>query len=851
MSDHKSNPERDRWFEDAKNYDIEGVASLLGVKLKKSGRDLHSSCPVCGGRDGNEFILTPGNKSNEQFLCRKSGVGGGVVSMVMHCQSIPDGAKGFVEACEFIMGGPPPGDEATQLTDEEKASREQKRAEDRKRIADQDEQRQKDDAKRKKSEYEKALDIWGSGIPIAGTLAMEYLRAREATPTMEQSKDLRFIASHPFWAQNSETQEWGKVSDLPCMTAAICNPKTFEIQGVHQTYLDPENIGKKAAVPAGSKSKKIRGEAGGGMIFLGAPTSSIAVGEGIESVESWSSLGLGPDDISLATSISLGNLCGSPTATILHPENRRLRREMEADGRKVTDTRIANGIPDMDRPGLSLPAVVRDVYILGDGDSDKARTYAAVLTAARRFKNQGFRVFVHFSPEGLDWNDFVRRRAAGEDLDIPPILTFEEFETVAERAIRQPSRFGRVSWASVDDPGPEHSYLIDGFLTKSDKSVIGGPSQSGKSFLAIHIGLCLARGMKFFGRDCEKTLVVYQAGEGSRGVKKRLRAFRKHYGVPHDEDVPFELLTSAVDLYAKDGDTQALIAEIKQIQSDWPEMKNLIFFIDTLATATAGADENSGKDMSAVMKNIDLIARATGAHVCLVHHMNAAGTKLRGHTSIYANIDQVMLVTRNETTGVRTAVLDKQKDDESGIKLQFELKAINLGEDAKGKPITSCVCLNVGEKDAIRKEEESKGFTLRGEEVPYFRAVLNAIKMHGAPVPRDMDLPAQVRSIVGNSDINKLYLQSQPIDEDMAGKTEEEIKEIKDAHWEKLKKRMQAARKQLNKFGIIGIQDQTIWWTGKPVRGFAETMPPKPVKVDDTAPLPALTPELADVDVGF
>jgi hypothetical protein len=42
-----------------------------------------------------------------------------------------------------------------------------------------------------------------------------------------------------------------------------------------------------------------------------------------------------------------------------------------------------------------------------------------------------------------------------------------------------------LAWEDLDAPGPEHEYLIDGLLTVGDKSIIGGPSRSGKSFLSI------------------------------------------------------------------------------------------------------------------------------------------------------------------------------------------------------------------------------------------------------------------------------------------------------------------------------------------------------------------------------
>src|SRR6202040_727689 len=95
-----------------------------------------------------------------------------------------------------------------------------------------------------------------------------------------------------------------------------------------------------------------------------------------------------------------------------------------------------------------------------------------------------------------------------------------------------------------------------------------------------------------------------------------------------------------------------------------------------------------------VMANVDRIADAVpGCHVCLVHHMNAGGTKLRGHTSVYAGIDQVILVSKDEDSKIRTALLDKQKDGEDGSEIRFELPSIEIGRRHDGKPITSCVCL--------------------------------------------------------------------------------------------------------------------------------------------------------------
>jgi hypothetical protein len=105
-------------------------------------------------------------------------------------------------------------------------------------------------------------------------------------------------------------------------------------------------------------------------------------------------------------------------------------------------------------------------------------------------------------------------------------------------------------------------------------------------------------------------------------------------------------------------------ADIEPEPPAWvPKFKGVRF--EDLAKASIGADENSGRDMGMVLANVDRISSAfPKAGTVLVHHLKAGGTKLRGRTSLYANVDQVILVVCDEETKVRTATLDKQKDGE-------------------------------------------------------------------------------------------------------------------------------------------------------------------------------------------
>jgi hypothetical protein len=129
------------------------------------------------------------------------------------------------------------------------------------------------------------------------------------------------------------------------MVAAIRNPGG-EIIGLHRTYLDRDAPRKLAPPgdPRRNKAKKVLGEQRGGMIRLSPDGPRLAVGEGIETSRAWFAMGYGGDDIAIGAAVSLGNLSGGAMGSAEHPID--------------PSKRVPNGIPDMDRPGMLLPACV-------------------------------------------------------------------------------------------------------------------------------------------------------------------------------------------------------------------------------------------------------------------------------------------------------------------------------------------------------------------------------------------------------------------------------------------------------------------------------------------------------------
>ena len=436
---------------------------------------------------------------------------------------------------------------------------------------------------------------------------------------------------------------------------------------------------------------------------------------------------------------------------------------------------------------------------------------------------------------------------------------YDRLEDVAPRGALAPvgpspvwrNKFGALPLGMLDKPGfAEFQWLIEDWLSVGDLSLIGGARQSGKTFWILHAGMVIAHARDFFGLRCEAGLAIHQTGEGRSGFLKRLRAWREYHGVQFTDDTPFVPMLNKVDLFNRKedgGDTDEFIDDVRRIQDRF-KVPLRIITIDTVSTATPGADEISGKDMARFLANGYRIKEATGAHVALVGHLNAEGTKFRGHTSLEANADTVVTIVMHKETKVRTVTLEKQKDGEAGLTMKYELMPVPLGEDAYGKAITSCVCLAIGEKAAIRREEERKGFRLSDAEVNFMRCLFDADKQFGGPVPADMSLPDNVRSIVPYDEVKRIFSDSNPSDDAEPDVGEEEIAKAKDARRKLLSRRLKTAREALMKVRVIGVgkhEDKSyIWFTGKPLRAFPHTVP------REEAP-PPLSADLASAEIPF
>lgn len=381
MTQHLTDPEFEDWKARARQADIKQIADALGAKLKRAGAtEWVGPCPACGGTD--RFAV---NTRDRVFNCRGAR-GGDVIHMVEHVRACE-----FIEACEFILNEPPPGRQTNYRPPDPEILRER-----RDERRDEEAQRAREEAEKAARTLARVLELFEGARALQGTVGEEYFEGRGIKLKPAHMADLRFAPNLEYSGYEDESSDdLRSLGQFHCIVSAVRNV-VGEIIGVHRTYLDAS--GPIKLRPPGdrkrNKAKKIFGRYAGGMIRLGEVGECLAIGEGLETTESFYALGLGPDDLTIACGVSLGNLAGGATGTTPHPT--------------IKGRMVMNGEPDPARPGLILPPQVKRLILVGDGDSDPIETRMKLLTGARRYRAQGVEVSICMAPDGQDFNDVLR-----------------------------------------------------------------------------------------------------------------------------------------------------------------------------------------------------------------------------------------------------------------------------------------------------------------------------------------------------------------------------------------------------------------------------------------------------------
>ena len=187
-------------------------------------------------------------------------------------------------------------------------------------------------------------------------------------------------------------------------------------------------------------------------------------------------------------------------------------------------------------------------------------------------------------------------------------------------------------------------WLVHHLLAVGELSAFYGEPGSGKSVLAEDIGAASRRRHGLVRPQGEASAVLYVALERAAVV-----AAGAGFGIEHDmvaERLPFRMVRGPLDF--RDPNVAAAIVgrhrpgQALRLRCGPADRRHRV-------RALCGGDENSPKDMGALIANLGRIQGHVDIHLLLTHHQPAEKERMRGHGALLGAVDTTVHVTKSAT----------------------------------------------------------------------------------------------------------------------------------------------------------------------------------------------------------
>ena len=230
-------------------------------------------------------------------------------------------------------------------------------------------------------------------------------------------------------------------------------------------------------------------------------------------------------------------------------------------------------------------------------------------------------------------------------------------------------------------------WLVADTIPQGALCFLYGREGVGKSFAALSVAYSVATGTPFLGHACTQGPVIYITAEGIWSLGTRVRGLVETNGASANSyDIPLYLVPDAPQLNTPDGRSRFCL----MLRSLLPDEPKLII-IDTFHACMATADENSAKDVGALLQFIGEIRRYTHCTFIIIHHAGKSSGTYRGHSSMAGGAD-TMIRASLDNAGDLLFTCEKQKDSAPFPDLHARLKPVTLTQQpGETEPATSCL----------------------------------------------------------------------------------------------------------------------------------------------------------------
>lgn len=324
-------------------------------------------------------------------------------------------------------------------------------------------------------------------------------------------------------------------------------------------------------------------------------------------------------------------------------------------------------------------------------------------------------------------------------------------------------------------------YIIKGLIAPGDLALIFGGPGLGKSCISPRLAFAVAHGEPVFGRRVKAGRVIYVAAEDGHGMRARVAALMSELG-----DAPDLLLSTGLSGFMEPGGA-AEIALAEKVA----DFRPAVVFIDTVAAAFPGLRENDAgaEGMGRVVDFARGLIADFGVAVVLVHHVPKGDASTpRGHGLLHGDADVALALARDDAGVIRASFTKNRNGPSDGV-LAFTIRAVPLGIDDDGDPITAPICDPADNAGPV-------GPKLRPQARAALGVLWDLVTSHGEPLPTAGGFPTTpLRGVLidrWRAECNTRHLSTS---DDAEGR----------------KRVFRLASQQLRDAGAIGARESWVW----------------------------------------
>lgn len=357
------------------------------------------------------------------------------------------------------------------------------------------------------------------------------------------------------------------------------------------------------------------------------------------------------------------------------------------------------------------PILKREVWIFPD--NDKAGTDCAG-ELAEYLRKKGCRTvkIIKLPKRFEDKDDLYDAYQRGDFKSAEHFIRYVKMQK--EKLPKGALRFERADFVLSQVTNPD--WLITEVFERNRLITVFGEPKSGKSFIAIAMACAVARGSDFYGHKAKKAPVVYLAGEGVSGIRRRLSVYNQsEYGGSLKEAPLF--LSNRGSRINEAEEYQKLEDEINLLKQEVGQIGLIIF--DTFQRNFSG-DENSAQEVNKFVKAADQLIHDFDCTVLLVHHTGRGNKgRARGSSVLDASIDGEFIVERKDkTVGDKKEMFVKMKQTKNKDGMGMTDKNFIFYEETvigEGLDVTSGLLIETEDdgsdedfQDAVKEAEDKK-----------------------------------------------------------------------------------------------------------------------------------------------